>query len=144
MGLVAEREIRDRMRGRMFRYSTLLVLVAVVLAVVIPTLVHGGRSTQTVAVVGGLPAPTRAAIQLSGRRLDTTVQLLSEPDAAAADADLRAGRVQLVIVDGQRLRVHKPIAAARGALSRRRALSPHAPGSTPSGAGSGAPVRLSA
>ncbi len=39
IGLVAAREFRERVRGRVFRIGTLLVLVIVSAAIVIPTLI---------------------------------------------------------------------------------------------------------
>ena len=49
------REIRERVRGRIFRIGTLIILVVVGAAIVIPTLHSGGGpTTQTVGVVGGL------------------------------------------------------------------------------------------
>jgi ABC-2 type transport system permease protein len=108
-GLVAERELRDRFRGKIFRFGTVLVVLAIVAAIVIPTLRHAGQSTTKVASVGTLPAPVRAAIVAGGRSVGTTVQLLSERDEAAANSDLRAGRVAIVVVDGRRLVTHKAI-----------------------------------
>ena len=53
VGLVATREIKERVRGRIFRVGTVLVLLVVGAAIIIPTLRHsGGASTQTVAIVG--------------------------------------------------------------------------------------------
>ena len=49
VGLVAVREIKERVRGRIFRVGTVLVLLVVGAAIIIPTLHHGGgSSTQTV------------------------------------------------------------------------------------------------
>ena len=46
VGLVAARELRVRVRGRVFRIGTLLVLLIVAAAIVIPTLL-GGRPTSS-------------------------------------------------------------------------------------------------
>ena len=54
VGMVAGREIRERVRGRIFRVGALVMLVAVGAAIVIPT-VHrngGGLTTQRVGIVG--------------------------------------------------------------------------------------------
>ena len=49
------REIRERIRGRIFRVGTLIILIAVGAAIIIPTLTAaGGPTIQTVGVVGGL------------------------------------------------------------------------------------------
>ena len=63
VGIVAGREIRERVRGRIFRIGTLIVLLAVAAAIVIPTLHHGGGpTTQTVGVVGTLSPAGRAVV----------------------------------------------------------------------------------
>ena len=61
VGMVARREITERVRGRIFRVGTLIILLAVGAAIIIPTLHHGGGpTTQTVGVVGALSPPGRA------------------------------------------------------------------------------------
>ncbi len=42
VGIIAGREIRQRVRGRVFRVGTLLVLLAVAAAIIIPTLHRSG------------------------------------------------------------------------------------------------------
>ena len=48
VGTIAGREIRERVRGRIFRVGTLIILIAVGAAIVIPTLSSGGRSHHPV------------------------------------------------------------------------------------------------
>ncbi len=103
VGIVAAREIRERLRGRMFRVGTLLLLVVVAAAIIIPSLHHGHTSTLRVGVVGALPVNQRAQItrdvHLSGDLATfTTAQTL-----ARASAQLRKGQVDLVIVNDQRV-----------------------------------------
>lgn len=110
-GLVAAREIRQRIRGRIFRVGTLLILMVVAAAIVIPVLSRGKSGSQQIGVVGGLSAPLRAAVA-AGTSTGTTVRLVPEPDLAAARTDLRSGRVDLTIVDARRILVSKAIGAA--------------------------------
>ena len=57
--LVAEREMRERVRSKVFRVSTAILLVASLAAVMIPTLIgDGGPDRQTIALSGGPPAST--------------------------------------------------------------------------------------
>ena len=49
---MAARELRARVRGRVFRTGTLLVLVIVAAAIVIPTLISAKASIQRVGVAG--------------------------------------------------------------------------------------------
>jgi ABC-2 type transport system permease protein len=108
--LVAEREVRTRLRGRTFRVVTLLILAAVGAAIVIPT-VDKGSNVRRVGVVGTLAPPLRAATVAAGKSSGAEVRLVAEPGIAAARADLRSGRISLAVVDGGSLLVRKAIAA---------------------------------
>ena len=110
IGLVAAREFRERVRGRIFRIGTLLVLVIVSAAIVIPTLIGSKGTIQRVGVAGTLSAPVRAAVIADGPAIGAVVELVAEPNAQAASADLRADRIDLAVVDGSRVIVDKPTA----------------------------------
>jgi ABC-2 type transport system permease protein len=111
-GLVAAREIRQRFRGRLFRAGTLLILAVVAAAIVIPTLNKGKSPAQQVGVVGALSLPLRTAVIATGKSIGTTVRLVPTADVAAARADLRSGRLDLVIVDSREIVVSKAISAS--------------------------------
>ncbi len=59
VGLVALREIRERVRGRIFRVGTIVILLAVGAAIVIPA-VHKNSATQAQKV--GVVVPTTADV----------------------------------------------------------------------------------
>ncbi|MGA2521104.1 MAG: ABC transporter permease [Acidimicrobiales bacterium] len=111
VGLVAAREIRERVRGRTFRVATLIILLAVAAAVAIPVLRKGGHSVERVGVVGALSAPLRISITATGPELGTKVVLVDEPTLDAARRGLRSGRLTLVLVDARKLVVDKALAA---------------------------------
>jgi ABC-2 type transport system permease protein len=112
VALVAAREVRERIRGRIFRVGTLLILLVVAAAIVIPTINSGKVQAERVGVVGALSTPLRATVVASGESVGTTVQLVSETDVSAARKDLRSGRVDLAIVDGREIVVNKPVGLA--------------------------------
>jgi ABC-2 type transport system permease protein len=112
IGLVAARELRVRVRGRVFRIGTLLVLAGVSAAIVIPTLLGGKATIQRVGVVGTLSAPIRAAVVADGPAIGATVELVAEPSGQAASADLRAGRIDLAVIDGSRVVTGKAAATS--------------------------------
>ena len=112
VGLVAGRELRTRVRGRAFRTGTLLVLVVVAAAIVIPALLGSRATVQRVGVAGQLSAPVRAAVAGDGTAAGDQVEIVAEPSGQAASADLRAGRIDLAIVDGREVVVAKAIAAS--------------------------------
>ncbi len=93
VGLVAIREIKERVRGRIFRVGTVLVLLVVGAAIIIPTFHHGGsQSTQTVAIVGSLSPEARQAMEAAGAANDDSIQFVPVPSLGAAEALLRSGR----------------------------------------------------
>jgi ABC-2 type transport system permease protein len=106
--LVAAREVRARIRGRIFRVGTLLILTGVAAAIVIPVL-NGEKHPDRVGVVGALSAPLRAAILNTGTSIRTTVDLVPEANVRAAHDDLRSGRISLAILDGRDIVVNKAI-----------------------------------
>ena len=96
--LVARREINDRTRAKSFWIASILLLVAVAAAAVIPTLLQGHRSTARVAIVGGQTAALTATAREAGRISGTAVTVVSLPDVATAKAELRSGKVAAVLV----------------------------------------------
>ncbi len=107
--LVAAREIRERTRGRIFRVGTVIILGAVAAAIVIPVLQSSGSNVEKVGVFGPLPAQYRGAIVSAASASHLKVELVREQSTDHADQDLRAGRVDLVIVDSRKIVVAKAI-----------------------------------
>jgi ABC-2 type transport system permease protein len=108
-GLIAGREVRERLRSRVFKVSTVIVLLVVAAAVVIPQIRKGGHPQERVGVVGTLSEPLQATVIAAGSAVGVTLILVPQPSLAAAEADLKAGKVALVIVDAERLVVNKAI-----------------------------------
>jgi len=122
VGLVARREVRERVRGRTFRIGTAVILLAVAAAVTIPVLRRGNHVHDRVGVVGTLSAPLRATVVAAGPAVGTTLTLVDEPSQAAATRDLRSGRVAIVLIDARRLLVDQaldPTATSTTALLAR-------------------------
>ncbi|MFA6297557.1 MAG: ABC transporter permease [Nocardioides sp.] len=100
--LVARREMRERARSRSFRVSTLLMLIVVVAAVVLPGLLDDGNTTRHVGV-SGTTAPAFEQV-LSGQTSDdTTIHLHTYDELAAGEEALRDERIDLLVVDGRLL-----------------------------------------
>jgi ABC-2 type transport system permease protein len=107
-GLVAGREIRERLRGRLFRVVTLILFAVVAAAVVIPTLHKGTTPRQMVGVVAGPPA-LDAELQELAKAVGLQVELVREPDLSAARAALNAGHLSMVVDGGGSILVQNPI-----------------------------------
>jgi ABC-2 type transport system permease protein len=117
VGLVAARELRERLRGRTFRIGTLLILAVIAAAIVIPAIRGDKASVQRVGVVGALSAPLRAAVVADGSAASTAVTLVPEAGQATAEADLRGGRIDIALIDGRAVVTDKPITANGNASS---------------------------
>ena len=113
VGLVAGREIRERVRGRIFRVGTLIMLVAVGAIVVIPTLQKGnGLTKQTVGVVGGLSAEARQVVLVAAKANQDRVTFVTEASETKAKAAVRAQQIDLAIVDSDSILVDQPVNAS--------------------------------
>jgi len=107
-GLVAGREIRERVRGRMLRVVTLILFAVVAAAVVIPTIHTGTTTRQKVGVVAGPPA-LDSELQKLATAVGLRVELVHEPDLSAARAALSAGYLNMVVDGSGTILVENPI-----------------------------------
>ncbi len=124
-GLVAGREIRERLRGRVFRVVTALLFLAVAAIIVIPTLRTAGPPRATVGVVDG-SATLDAGLRAAAHRVGLTVRLVTEPGLTAARTALRAGTLDVVVDPTRAVLVDKALSStdtsARAAFVREVAL----------------------
>ena len=111
VGLVAARELRERLRGRAFRIGTLLILAVIAAAIIIPAVRGDKVNVQRVGVVGALSAPLRAAVVADGTAANATVTLVAEASQTAAESDLRGGRIDVAIIDSTAVVTDKPVTA---------------------------------
>jgi ABC-2 type transport system permease protein len=107
-GLVAGREIRERVRGRVFRVVTLILLAVVAAAVVIPTIDKPSTRPLAVGVVGGTPA-FADELHALGTSLGQPVAITQESDHGSAVQALGAGRLDVVVDAGGSVVVPQPI-----------------------------------
>ena len=123
-GLVAGREIRERLRGRVFRVVTVILFTVVAAAVVIPTIHIKTTNSQKIGVVAGSPS-LRAELQDQAKSVGLSVQLVDEPDLSQARAALSAGQLDLVVDDSGEILVSEPISDSDTSAAARyvRALS---------------------
>ena len=107
-GLVAEREIRERVRGRVFRVVTVILFAVVAAAVVIPTIHTGTTTRQKLGVVAGSPALDER-LQKLATTVRLPIELVREPDLSAARAALSAGYLNMVVDGSGTILVENPI-----------------------------------
>jgi ABC-2 type transport system permease protein len=94
-----------------FRIGTIIILLAVAAAIVIPVLRSGSHQPQNVGVVGGLSSGSRQIVITAAERIGTPVQFVPESSVTTAEADLQAGRIDFAIVAARQILVKKAFAA---------------------------------
>jgi ABC-2 type transport system permease protein len=112
-GLVAGREIRERVRGRLFRVVTVILFAVVAAAVVIPT-IHTKKTSSQSQQVGVVANSTSLAAELRGLADDVglSVKLVNEPNLSQARAALSAGQLAIVVDAPEKILVKDPISAS--------------------------------
>lgn len=96
--LIARRELREGARARSFRIVTVILVLAVAAAVVIPAVAHGPRKVQKVGIVGGSAAAMTRTVQTAARIAGATVKIVRVADVATAQTQLRSGALTVVLI----------------------------------------------
>jgi len=99
--IVAEREIRERLRSTAFRISTLVILGLIALLVFLPRIFGDGESTRTLGIVGERPE-LEQSILATAAALDEDVEATRVPDRASGEIALRDGDLD-ALLDGDEL-----------------------------------------
>jgi ABC-2 type transport system permease protein len=114
--IIAQREIRQRGRSRAFAVSTIVLLLVVAAGVTIPAILASSAKPQRVGVVGAPVAAMTGIVREAGHLTDTGVTVVPEPSLAAAEAALRSGRLDVVLVSNSEV-VVKQVQLAGGGLA---------------------------
>lgn len=110
-GLVAAREMRQRLRGRIFRVATVLLLVGVAAAIVLPVVTEGKAEAQQVGVVGTLTPSLRRSVDAAAASVKAEIHFVTETNTASAEDALRSGGINLAVVGGDKLVVKRAISS---------------------------------
>ena len=94
--LIAWREIRERLRSRVFLYSTVVMLAVVACSSALPAILDTG-TTYRIAVVAPVPSGLDVAVQRAARPFDVKVKL-HVVAAAAGREQLKADKVDAVLL----------------------------------------------
>ena len=97
--IVAEREIRQRGRSRAFAVSTIVLLLVVAAAVVIPAILAHTAKPQRVGIVGTPASTMTEIVREAGHLTGTSVTVVPQPSLAAAEAALRSGQLDVALVN---------------------------------------------
>ena len=97
--LIAQREIRQRLRSRAFFVFTALIAVAIVgVALLNRALSNDGPTSATVVVTGQAPPGLDATLRSAGEARNLRVDVATAPDRAAAVSALDGGTADAAIV----------------------------------------------
>lgn len=106
--LVARREVRERLRSKVFRVSTVIAAGVVAALIVVPTLKHS-TTTYDVGLVGTTDPVIRAAVDNIGPAISATVRVKDVADTKSARGLLRDGRLDIALVDGRSVIINSPL-----------------------------------
>ncbi len=95
--LVAEREVRERVGGRVTRIVTVATAILVVAAIAIPALVKSSASSTRIGLVGSRSQALAPALERAAKAAQVTVRLSDIAGVAAARALLDAGKLDVAI-----------------------------------------------
>ncbi|HVV75014.1 MAG TPA: ABC transporter permease [Mycobacteriales bacterium] len=114
IALAASREITQRVRSRTFWVATGVTLLAITAVIVIPALKSNGPARERVGIVGASSSAVAAAARASAKQVNATVEIVPEPDAQAASADISHGKVDIAVVDASQILVRHTLAESDG------------------------------
>jgi ABC-2 type transport system permease protein len=110
--LVAGRELREAVRSKAYRVSTVLMVVAAAAAVTLPTVLRNSdRGKTDIGVVGTLDVSARAVVAQTAQGTGVTVVFRDLADRDAAAKAVRDGAVHVAIVDRSELLIRRALAA---------------------------------
>jgi ABC-2 type transport system permease protein len=111
VSLIVAREVRERVRGRVFKLGTVIILLVVATAIVIPVLHSSNETSEKIGVVGTLSSPLRATVTNTAKSASTTVRFVPESSVNEAKTALRTGRINAAVVNAHEVIVKDPSAA---------------------------------
>jgi ABC-type metal ion transport system substrate-binding protein len=100
--LIAEREVHERVGGRVTRIVTVATAILVVAAIAIPALVKSSASSTKIGLVGSPSQALAPTLERAAKAAKVTVRLSDIADISAARAVLDAGKLDVAIDVGYR------------------------------------------
>jgi ABC-2 type transport system permease protein len=96
--LVAGREVRERTRAKSFRVTTIISVLAVAAAVVVPHALSSNKKTVlSVGLVGQLSEPVVNAVKGTTVVTGVKVRTITVPDLASAEAQIRNSNLDVAV-----------------------------------------------
>jgi ABC-2 type transport system permease protein len=116
--LVARREIALRAKTRVFVATTLILMIAVALAVALPAILSSKSTTDRIGVVGGVTPTVNSIVTEAGRLSGGHAVAVAEPSLAAAKEALNSGGLSAVLVPNAAIYVKRvPFGGVSGSVA---------------------------
>jgi ABC-2 type transport system permease protein len=103
VALVMSRELRERFRSRFYLVGTVVILLVVGAAIVIPVVKHSTTPKERIGIVGTLSPAARAWVSASTRSNGASVSFVSEPSETRSASDMSSGKINFAIVNGREI-----------------------------------------
>jgi ABC-2 type transport system permease protein len=101
--LIAQRELRERSRSRAFRASLVVMVVAVVAMVVLPTVLLSSTRDRDIGFAGDTPTGLAVSTRTQAAAAGLSAHLHAYPTRTVGDDAVREGDVDVLVVDGTTL-----------------------------------------
>lgn len=106
--LVARRELRERSRGRTYRITTLILMLVVVAAIILPAVIDGDDGvTYELGIVGELASDFAPTLELLAEASGTSVSDQVFESISAGEAAVTEGEIDALLVDGEEVVVQQ-------------------------------------
>jgi ABC-2 type transport system permease protein len=116
--LVARRELRIRVKTRVFVVTTAILLIAIALAVALPAALSGKNKPDRIGVVGAVTPTISGIITEAGRASGGQAVAVAQPSLAAAETALRNGDLSAVLVPSAQIIVKQvPLGGVTGSVA---------------------------
>ena len=100
IGLIAEREVRERVSGRVTRIVTAATAILVIAGIAIPGLIKSSATSTKIGLIGSRSQTLAPALERAANAATATVRLSDIAGVAAARALLDAGKLDAAIDAG--------------------------------------------
>ena len=106
--LVARRELRERSRSRAYRITTLVLIVAVVAAIVLPAIIDGDDGvTYELGVVGDLDSDFVPTLKVLAGAVGAEISITEFSAVADGEIAVSEGEIDGLLVDGRQVVVQQ-------------------------------------
>jgi len=98
--LVAEREITERLQGRLIRIMTVVTALVVAAGILVPSLIKSSSAPTRIGLVGSSAQALAPTLERTAAAAKTKVTVTKIPDDEAARADVLAGKLDVALIVG--------------------------------------------